>query len=87
MSVAPRLILQRRDGLDEAALQLLGVAPGVRDELLVDHMGQSSFEAAQRFHGSLAGRELPPVVGTAFGVVPDLDGMSAAAGTGWPAWR
>ena len=45
----------------------------VVDHLLVDDIGQSSFQAAHGFHRGLAGGELAPVVATAFGVVAQLD--------------
>ena len=45
----------------------------VADELAEHDVGQSSLQTAQRFHRGLAGGELAPVVGAAFGVVADLD--------------
>jgi hypothetical protein len=48
----------------------------VSGELAIDDVGQAALEAAQGLHGSLAGGELAPVVGAAFGVVADLhDGL------------
>jgi len=45
---------------------------GVGEELAVDGVGDPPLEAAQRFEAGLAGRELAPVVGPAFGVEADL---------------
>src|SRR5680860_596137 len=46
---------------------------GVGDELSVDDVGESSFEATQGFHGGLLRVEFASVVGAAFGVVTELD--------------
>ena len=48
-------------------------AAGVSHELAVDGVGQAAAQAAHRFHGSLAGGELAPVVGPAGGVIAELD--------------
>jgi hypothetical protein len=45
---------------------------GVGDELPVDHIGQSSAQAAQGFQRGLAFGELAAAVGAAGGVVADL---------------
>jgi hypothetical protein len=46
---------------------------GVVEQLAVDDVGQSPFEAAQCFHGCFAGGFLAVEVGAAFGLSAEFD--------------
>jgi hypothetical protein len=50
-----------------------GVGGGVGDELAVDDIGQAAAQAAHGFHGGFGLLQLAPVLGTAGGVVAQLD--------------
>src|SRR5262249_14258212 len=55
-----------------AQARRLGCGPGVMDELSVDEVGQTAFQAAESFFVALAGRSFAAVVGASGGIAGEL---------------